>query len=109
MSYLNLAPALARAGDLDGGRKCLPKGVDMLEPLAAANPDHPKIQRALGVAYELRGGDLVEQKQFPAGLEDYRREKPIFERLRKADPQNDYYQREISFAYKHIAARRIWP
>ena len=107
MSYLYLAPALARAGDLDGGRKCLQKEVAILEPLAAANPDHPKIQRALGVAYELRGGDLVDQKQFSAGLEDYRREQTIFEHLRTADPQDDYYHREISFAHKHIAAAHL--
>ncbi len=104
MSYLNFAPALARAGDLDAGRRCLQKAVDILEPLAAANPDHQKIQRALGKAYELRGGDLVDQKQLAAGLEDYRREQAIFERLRIADPKNDYYQREIAFAHKHIAA-----
>jgi eukaryotic-like serine/threonine-protein kinase len=104
MSYLNLAPMLARAGDLDAGRRSLQKAVDILEPLAAANPDHQKIQSALGKAYEMHGGDLVDQKQFPAGLEDYRREQAIFERLRTADPKNDYYQREVSFAHKHIAA-----
>ena len=103
MSYLNLAPTLARAGDQDGGRKCLQKGLDILEPLAAANPDHPKIQRALGKAYELRGGDLVDQKDFPGGLENYRREQAVFERLSKSDSKNDYYLREVSFAHKHIA------
>jgi hypothetical protein len=66
MSYLNLAPTLARAGDQDGGRKCLQKGLDILEPLAAANPDHPKIQRALGKAYELRGGTLWIRRIFLA-------------------------------------------
>lgn len=73
----------------------------ILEPLAA-NPQDLKAQADLAKFQELEAGTLLNDKDPNLALRAYEKSLVLYDRLSKADPRNEEYQREVSFAHKHV-------
>jgi serine/threonine protein kinase/tetratricopeptide (TPR) repeat protein len=104
VSYNNLAILIGGQGDGKESAGYRRDALAILEPLAASSPEDPRTQYALGKAYELLGGSLAADHE-PESIEYYAKSLQIYERLAKADPKNDQYLVEVSFAHKHLGSR----
>jgi eukaryotic-like serine/threonine-protein kinase len=103
-SYNNLALLLGGQGNGKESEKYRRDALTILEPLAASNPDDPRAQYALAKAYELSGGAFGADHQSEA-IDYFGKSLKIYDLLAKADPKNDQYQIEVSFAHKHLGSR----
>jgi serine/threonine protein kinase len=113
--YQSLARGLMDVGDKARSTDYLQRAVQMLESLAASNPEDRKAQLALGDAYADSGLFLgSSENDMARALEYHQKGLAIFQRLAKAAPTNRDplvhdtsgrdLQTEISFAHKHIGS-----
>jgi serine/threonine protein kinase len=105
-SYNNLALLLAGQGDGKESEKYHRDALAILEPLASSSPDDPRVQYSLAKSYELFGGFLGADHHSEA-TEYYTKSLKIYDLLAKADPKNDQYKTEVSFAHKHLGSQLI--
>jgi len=103
-SYNNLALLLGGQSDGKESEKYRRDALAILEPLAASNPDDPRLQYALAKSYELLGGFFGEDHQSES-IEYFAKSLKIYDLLAKADPKSDQYKVEVSFAHKHLGSR----
>jgi len=112
--YLDLSQAVGlRAGNKAEYKDILEKALGILAPLAAVNPEDATTQDALGVAYDSKARYLRYDNDFPGSLDYDGRALTIFERLAKAESNNDLYQAQISNAHRSMGAvlsiQKQWP
>ncbi len=103
-SYNNLALLLGGQGEGKESEKYRRDALAILEPLAASNPDDRRAQYALAKSYELFGGFFGADHNREA-IEYFAKSLKIYDLLAKADPNNDQYKVEVSFAHKHLGSR----
>jgi tetratricopeptide (TPR) repeat protein len=101
-AYLNVALGFRQVGERAENETHLKKAMQILEPLAAANPGDQEIQYALAKAYEQTANSARYQNDLVRALEFYQKANAIYERLGAAQPENQQFQREISFSHKHL-------
>jgi non-specific serine/threonine protein kinase/serine/threonine-protein kinase len=103
--YLDLSLALGiRAGNKAEYKDILQKALEILEPLATANPQDVATEDALGVAYDSKSRYLRYDNDFPGSLDYDGRALAIFERLAKTEPNNELYLTQISNAHRNLGA-----
>lgn len=76
----------------------------ILEPLAA-NPQDRQAQLSLAKFQELEAGLLINDKDPNLALQAYEKSLVLYDNLYKTDPGNEEYQREVSFAHKHVGGQ----
>ena len=104
VSINNLASLLGTQGDTRISAQYRRDALAILEPLAASDPQDLRAQYALGKAYELLGGSQAADHPDEA-TEYYAKSLKIYELLAQADPKDDQYKVEVSFAHKHLGSR----
>jgi tetratricopeptide (TPR) repeat protein len=72
------------------------------ERLAKAEPDNPRRQRSIAIAYDRIGGVEVTRGDLTAALAAFRASYAIRERLAKSDPTNTAWQRDLSVVTNNI-------
>lgn len=82
-------------------KSALREAASILEPLAA-NPQDFLALDSLAKLQELQAGSLLNEKDPNLALAAYQKSLVLYDRVAKADPGNERYQREVSFAHKHV-------
>lgn len=86
----------------DEHKAALQAATALLEPLVATNPQDLASQEGLAKIQELNASLLLNQKDLNPALEAYQKSLVLYDRLAKADPKNQRYPYEVSFAHKHV-------
>jgi serine/threonine protein kinase/tetratricopeptide (TPR) repeat protein len=103
--YIDMSLALGFAGgDKNGYKNALRKAVQILEGMAAADPEDLETQAALATAYMGTGSYLRRDNDLTGNLEYGEKALAIFERLAKAEPNNEFYRTQISSVHRSIGA-----
>ena len=100
------APAHGRSAHGKGRRRRRADRVsgyrDIIERLAAADPNNANWQRDLSVAHNKVADVLVAQGNLFEALQSYRATLAIRERLAKVDPDNAVWQRDLTVSYDNV-------
>jgi len=103
-SNIDLASIQWKLVDNSGRKQSLDRAVQILEDLAASNPEDLKAVAVLGEACAAMGYFFNAQNDLPHGLIYQQKALAVAQRLVAADPQNEHYQTQLSFAHKRVAS-----
>jgi|SRR5579859_323812 len=101
-SYLAIAAVTGAREAGNPKEVLLEKGRAILEPMAAANPEDPRIQYDIAKAFEHTGQGLAENGKWDAAKPYYEKSLVIYKKLADADPKRALYTTEVGFAHKHL-------
>ncbi|HVH89244.1 MAG TPA: protein kinase [Terriglobales bacterium] len=101
-SYLDVAFVTAQSHEKDKEKGYYDKALAILEPLAAANPQDPKVQYGLAKALERQAGSFTGQGKFEEAKANYNRSLTIYQHLVDSEPQDNSYRSEVAFSHKHL-------
>ena len=80
----------------------LNKAIAILEPLARVHPQDENVQYGFAKALERKAGTLTDSGKLDESRATYERSWKIYQQLMDANPNNDDYRTEVSFAHKHL-------
>ena len=102
VSHYWMGSVLEAQGDLTGALAAYRKSLQVMEPLAAMDPDNTQWQRDLSVSHNRIGNLLMGQGDLSGALASFREDLFISERLVARDPGNAEAQRDLSVSHNNI-------
>ena len=85
-------------GNAPAARDAYQQSFEILQQLAAADPDNAEAQRSLSIAYEKIGGVSLQLGDTVAARDAYQRSLKIFERRAVADPTSVEAQTDLAYS-----------
>jgi serine/threonine protein kinase len=102
VDYRKIAYVQAQVGDLAGALETFGKSREIIEAMAAADPNDPQVLKDLSVNYTSLGDALGETGDLPGALDSYRKALAIDEQLLAGDPSNADARENVGISYANL-------